>query len=93
MSLVIEGWWEDILRRSEEFKGRRVRLVILNEPDEDFDSSPQNQLHPLDAIVGMACSNHGSLSEDHDKGYCTIGDEKARLGRCEDEHRARAVRA
>ncbi len=67
MAYVIEGLWEEILSRSEEFKGRRVRLVILNEIDAGFDSPGQNKLYPLDAIVGMGGSSHGSLSEEHDR--------------------------
>jgi hypothetical protein len=67
MAYVIEGLWEEILSRSEEFKGKRVRLVVLNEINAGFDSPGQNKLYPLDTIVGMGCSNHGSLSEEHDR--------------------------
>ena len=30
---VIEGPWEEILTRSSEFAGKRVRLTVLNEPE------------------------------------------------------------
>ncbi|MEN3000874.1 MAG: hypothetical protein ABDI19_03420 [Armatimonadota bacterium] len=30
MVLTIEGRWEEILQRAEEFRGKRVRLIVLD---------------------------------------------------------------
>jgi hypothetical protein len=32
MAITIEGRWEEILARADEFRGKRVRLTVLDDP-------------------------------------------------------------
>ncbi|GIV14718.1 MAG: hypothetical protein KatS3mg022_0153 [Armatimonadota bacterium] len=65
-TIVIEGTWEEIMQRAEELRGKRVRLTVLEEPISGG-SCIALEHNPLDAIVGMASSGDGNLSDLHDE--------------------------
>ncbi len=62
--IVIEGTWEEIVQRADEFKGKRIRLMVM---EESALTGPHSVIepNPLDNIVGMVSSGDGNLSELH----------------------------
>ncbi|MCS6829664.1 MAG: hypothetical protein RMM08_10690 [Armatimonadota bacterium] len=64
--LIIEGVWEEVVQRADEFRGKRVRLVVLEEPAR-VSTCVASVANPLDAIVGMTSSGERNLSEQHDE--------------------------
>jgi hypothetical protein len=55
--LIVEGSWEEVARRADEFAGRRVRLIVL---DERLPEPERTLAEALQGIAGAIDSTEDS---------------------------------
>ncbi len=83
---VLEGTWEEVMRRAGELKGRRVKLLVYSQEKETEETNaptgPSNLLEALGDYVGAGSSGGGEpLSEDTGKRFTDYLVQKRREGR------------
>jgi hypothetical protein len=61
MSQVLEGTWEELARHAPEFRGKRLRLMVLDEPAEKVD---QPAIAPQYLTFGMFPVDRDLTDED-----------------------------
>ncbi len=81
MSQILEGTWEEIAARAEEFNGHRLRVIILDAKPEKPETEGKTLAELFEGRIGLVSFEPDDVSERTEELFGQIIEEKYRRGK------------